>query len=127
MSINDLMNDDSLLLYMGIIFIIIMIIALPAGIAAGKKATNNIYGDDGNEEKITEEVAKVVARRTVPHPMNQTVMINMIVFEMKNGERIELAIKDANTYGTIVEGDTGILWYQGKKFIDFERGTNDEI
>ena len=54
------------------------------------------------------------------------VMINMVVFELANGSRVELAIKDPNTYGIMVEGDRGTLKYQGKKFVGFERGSNNE-
>lgn len=69
---------------------------------------------------------KKKTRRTTPHPLNQAVMINMVVFELANGSRVELAIKDPNTYGVMVEGDRGTLKYLGKKFVSFERGNSNE-
>ena len=53
-------------------------------------------------------------------------MINMVVFELSNGNRLEFAIKNPTTYGIMVEGDCGTLKYQGKKFISFERGIDSE-
>ncbi len=121
-SIDDLLKDDSLIPTMLIIFFVIMIIALPVGIAMSKKANNDIYGSDEYDEIKTERNAKIIARRSTPHPMNASVLVNMVVFELENGIRVELAIKDPNTYGIMVEGDCGTLKYQGKRFISFVRG-----
>ncbi len=41
-------------------------------------------------------------------------------FEMTNGERMELRIP-SNEFGMMVEGDTGILQFQGTRFISFNR------
>lgn len=117
MSINDLMNDDSFLPTLMVIFVIVIIIAIPAGIAMGKKTNKSIYGDGSYGAYKEVYGAVVLARRTTPHPLNQAVMINMVVFELPTGERIELAIKDATVYGTMIEGDTGILSYQGKLYL----------
>ena len=126
MSINDLLDSEVFIPAMLVIFVVIMIFAVPTGLAMGKKTNNNIYGDDEYGATKEEKNAKVIARRTTPHPLNQTVMINMVVFELANGSRIELAIKDPNTYGIMVEGDVGTLKYQGKKFVGFERGNKNE-
>ncbi len=126
MSINDLLDSEILIPAMLVIFVVVMIFAIPAGLAMGKKTNNNIYGDDEYGATKEEKNAKIIARRTTPHPLNQAVMINMVVFELANGSRVELAIKDPNTYGIMVEGDRGTLKYQGKKFVGFERGSNNE-
>lgn len=126
MSINDLLDSEVMIPAMLVIFVVIMIFAIPAGLAMGKKTNNNIYGDDEYGATKEEKNAKIIARRTTPHPLNQAVMINMVVFELANGSRVELAIKDPNTYGIMVEGDCGTLKYQGKKFISFERGIESE-
>lgn len=126
MSINDLLDSEAIIPAMLVIFVVIMIFAIPTGLAIGKKTNNDIYGDDEYGATQVEKNAKIIARRTTPHPLNQAVMINMVVFELANGSRIELAIKDPNTYGIVVEGDCGTLKYQGKKFIGFERGSNNE-
>lgn len=126
MSINDLLDSEILIPAMLVIFVVVMIFAIPAGLAMGKKTNNNIYGDDEYGATKEEKNAKIIARRTTPHPLNQAVMINMVVFELANGSRVELAIKDPTTYGIMVEGDCGTLKYQGKKFVGFERGSGSE-
>lgn len=126
MSVNDLLDSEVFIPAMLVIFVVVMIFAIPAGLAMSKKTNNNIYGDDEYGATKEEKNAKIIARRTTPHPLNQAVMINMVVFELANGSRIELAIKDPNTYGIMVEGDRGTLKYQGKKFVGFERGSNNE-
>lgn len=127
MSINDLLADDTLIPTMLVLFVVIMVIAIPVGISMSKKTNSNIYGDDEIGLTQEEKNVKIIARRTTPHPLNQSVMINMVVFEFVNGRRIELAIKDPNIYGVMVEGDYGTLKYYGKKFISFQRGSNREI
>ena len=126
MSINDLLASEEFIPAILVIFVIVMIFAIPAGLAMGKKTNNNIYGDDEYGVIQEEKNAKIIARRTTPHPLNQAVMINMVVFELSNGSRVELAIKDPNTYSIMVEGDLGTIKYQGKRFVGFERGSNNE-
>ncbi len=127
MSVNDLLDSEILIPAMMIFFVVIMVFALPVGIAMSKKTNNNIYGDDEEGTIKEEKNVKIIARRTTPHPLNQTVMINMVVFELTTGSRVELAIKNPDTYGIMVEGDSGTLKYQGKKFIGFERGNKNEM
>lgn len=43
-----------------------------------------------------------------------------VTFEFTNGERIELLIPK-NEIGMLVEGDIGILTFQGTRFISFVR------
>ena len=128
MSIDDLTSMD--LTPLVVILVVLSILVLPVVLlvvrAMRKKANNNIYGDDEYGVIKEEKNAKIIARRTTPHPMNQAVAINMVVFEFANGGRIELAIKDPNTYGIMVVGDCGTLKYIGKKFVGFERGSNKE-
>lgn len=123
MSINDLLDSKILIPAILVIFLIIMIFAVPAGFAMSKKANNNIYGDNEFGAINEEKNAKVLAKRATPHPLNQATVINMVVFELANGNRVELAIKDTNKYGVMIEGDYGTLKSQGKKFINFERNT----
>lgn len=126
MSINDLLDSEILIPAMLVIFVAMMFFAIPTGLAMSKKTNNNIYGNDEYGATKEEKKAKIVARRTTPHPLNQAVMINMVVFELANGSRIELAIKDPNTYGVMVEGDCGTLKHQGKKFVGFEKDSSNE-
>ncbi len=129
MSINDLLDSEGFLMLLLVAFGIGMLVVMFVSKSAHRNATEinkNIYGDDKFGPITEEQNAKIIARRTMPHPLNQAVTINLVVFELANGSRIELAIKDPTTYGIMVEGDCGTLKYQGKKFIGFYRGSNNE-
>jgi hypothetical protein len=43
-----------------------------------------------------------------------------ITFELENGDRMELRLSGAE-YGLLVEGDEGVLTYQGSRYVRFER------
>ncbi len=111
---------DFLLLF-GFLFIFFLIIAIPAGKALGKRVNNSIYGEDENGSVDKQFNVNVLRKRSTPHPLNNALMVNMIVFELDDGTRMELAIREEQKYSIIIEGDLGTLTYQGKKFIDFER------
>lgn len=121
MSINDLLDSEVLIPSMLIIFVVIMVFAIPIGIALGKKTNDDIYGTNDSDLSTEINNAKIIARRTSPHPMNNAIAVNMVVFELETGRRVELAIKDSNTFGIMIEGDRGVLKHQGKKFISFTR------
>ena len=42
-------------------------------------------------------------------------------FEMDNGKRVELSVKDSE-YGMLAENDRGCLSFQGTRYLGFERG-----
>lgn len=121
MSINGLLNDESFLQMLLLIFGIGGVIVFFVVIAGAKKNDKQIYGGDNDDTELFRDRVRVVARRTSPHPMTPRIMVNMIVFEKENGSRVELAIRDPAVFGTIVEGDKGILSYQGKRFVGFQR------
>ncbi len=121
MSINDLLDSEEVIPMLLVMLIIGAIVAIPTFISMINKSNNNIYGDNEYGE-IKEEInTKIISKRTNPHPVIQNATYNTVVFELSSGVRIELAIKDPNTYGNMVEGDCGTLKYQGKKFVSFER------
>lgn len=63
--------------------------------------------------------AKVIAKRT--HVWGDNSRTNYYAtFELENGQRIEFSIPD-NKAGYIIEGDSGILSFQGNLFVKFER------
>lgn len=121
MSINDLLDSDVVIPGIILGFILMLIIVIPASFSTARKTNNNIYGANETGNITKEENAKIIARRSNPHPLNQTLNVNSVVFEFTNSNRIELAIKDPDIFGTMIEGDYGTLQYQGKKFIDFKR------
>ncbi len=43
-----------------------------------------------------------------------------VTFEVESGDRLELHVPGSE-YGLIVEGDTGLLTFQGTRFLKFER------
>lgn len=126
MSINDILNDDSFLPTIFVLFIIIMVIAIPVGISRSKRANQEIYGDGDTTSSTRKRAARIASRRNAPHPLAPTVNLNLIVFEFEDHSRIELAIKDTSIYSTLIEGDQGILTYQGKQFISFKRSIENE-
>ncbi len=124
MSINDMLDSNVVLPAMGIIFIIIMIIAIPAGLSRAKSTNEQIYGTVNTAQNIQITVKKNVllkSKRTEAHPLNQSVKICYALFELENGARLELAIQDINAFSLMAEGDIGTLKYQGQKFIGYER------
>lgn len=82
-----------------------------------------------NKQPIIPVDAKIVAKRyDVSHHRNAGNNMHhtssstryYATFELTNGERMELFIPK-NEVGMLVEGDKGILSFQGTRFISFER------
>lgn len=46
-----------------------------------------------------------------------------VTFQVESGDRMELMVK-SNEYGMLVEGDCGILTFQGTRYLGFERKYN---
>ena len=44
-----------------------------------------------------------------------------ITFQTESGERIEFSVEDSE-YGLLIEGDEGVLSYQGTRYLGFKRG-----
>ena len=42
-----------------------------------------------------------------------------VTFELENGKRVELGVKDPE-YGMLAEGDQGVLSFQGTRYLGFE-------
>lgn len=76
-----------------------------------------------NKQPIVPVEAKVIGKRThvsggmENHSASTTYYIT---FELTNAERLELRVS-YNDYAYIVEGDKGILTFQGRRFKRFER------
>ena len=69
--------------------------------------------------------AKVIAKRTNVsrhhsngHTHRSTTYY--VTFEVESGDRMELHLSGSQ-YGLIVEGDRGLLTFQGTRFLNFER------
>ena len=71
--------------------------------------------------------ARVVRRKIIIRPNNITAigvatdtLEGKVVFEAEDGEELEFRLI-GKTYRDIIEGDEGMLTYQGSEFISFER------
>lgn len=107
------------------IFIICMVVSVIAIII--KKAANNddsstTYSENnlmGTSPKGNR--VRIVSKRSVPHEVSTTIMINMVTFEFLNRSRIELIIPRRDIFDSMREGDVGYLEYLNQKFIRFTR------
>lgn len=61
--------------------------------------------------------ARVVAKRV---NVSQDSTRYYVTFQVESGDRMELHVSGTE-YGQIAEGDTGILSFQGTRFLTFER------
>lgn len=43
-----------------------------------------------------------------------------VTFEVESGDRMELRVA-SNEYGLLVEGDMGVLYFQGTRYLGFDR------
>lgn len=86
------------------------------------------YAKD-KSKPIQTERAKVIAKRTNVshhhHNMNDhmhhsTSTTYYITFEFITGQRMELKVP-SKQFGYIIEGDEGLLQFQGRLFVSFER------
>lgn len=70
--------------------------------------------------------ATVVAKRTrISHHHNNHGMAGhstsyYVTFQVESGDRMELYVP-SNEYGYLVEGDRGVLHFQGTRFLGFDR------
>jgi hypothetical protein len=81
---------------------------------------------DNNSKPVLSVPARVVARRAETHTHNwqdgrtSTSTTYYCTYELENRERMELQV-DAADYGTLADGDVGVLTYQGTRFQGFQR------
>lgn len=83
-----------------------------------------------NESPVLTVDAKLVTKRSDVHYYNHTGTDNMhyrsssttyyATFEVNSGDRMEFEVRDTE-YGMLVENDTGMLTFQGTRYLGFER------
>lgn len=77
-----------------------------------------------NHAPISTVPSKVVSKRQQFHKTNTSGYTNCYVtFELQCGERMELAVPDEQ-YGYLVEGDCGMLTFQGSRYKGFQTGNS---
>jgi len=122
-------EEGFIALMVGCLFVLIAMYVIAVQISNNEKQKkeyelNKACGliDNTSMPQITAE-AKVISRYTSACPTVQNLVLNNITFETEDGSRLAFTIKDEIQYNQIAEGDFGVLTYQGKKFIRFERKT----
>lgn len=108
------------------VFAVLLISAIGKGIY--------VWNRNNHSPRETVE-ARVVAKRTKVTGHGHTMMSSnaamnslgsstytnyFVTFEMEEGRRVELGVKDAE-YGMLAEGDEGLLSFQGTRYLGFER------
>jgi hypothetical protein len=110
-------------LFFRLFFLIIFSIVIYKFIQAAVRYVQNA------SSPILQAKAKVIAKRFHVsrhahhhdnHVHHSTSTRYYTTFELENGERIEL-VMNGRQYGLLVEGDEGLLTYQGEWYKDFER------
>lgn len=70
--------------------------------------------------------AKIVSKQTTTHSHrgsnghHHTSHSYYITFQFQSGDRLELQVP-RDQYGLLAEGDEGVLYFQGTRFLNFER------
>lgn len=76
-----------------------------------------------NASPLLTQPAKIISKRTRTSGGGNDTSVSTyyyLTFELSNGERLEFHVKGSE-YGLLVEGDTGILTYQGTRYKEFSR------
>lgn len=111
-----------------IFFIIVFVIVIGTFIVTGVKGVSQ-WNRNNNSPRLTVS-ARVINKRTEVghtrhrHHDNHTHTYNYtnyyVTFEVESGDRMELSVSGEES-GLMVEGDTGMLTFQGTWFLGFER------
>ena len=101
------------------LFFVVFIVTLLRGLGEWNK--NN------HSPKLTVPVTVVAKRTNVSrhhnggkHHHTSTSTTYYVTFQVESGDRMELHLSGSE-YGLIVEGDKGLLTFQGTRFLNFER------
>ena len=85
------------------------------------------WNKNNHSPKLTVPVTVVAKRMNVnrhhhggEHHHTTTSTDYYVTFQVESGDRMELHMNGAQ-YGLIVEGDRGMLTFQGTRFLDFQR------
>ncbi|SIO22692.1 Protein of unknown function [Singulisphaera sp. GP187] len=112
-------------LFIGAVFVLVI------GTIAYQAVTGLAEWSRNNSLPVQAVPARIVAKRSDVrggmshshshmHSHGRVRTYYFTTFEMKSGERVEFGISDAE-YGLLVEGDEGVLTYQGTRYHGFDR------
>ena len=104
---------------MFILFFVVFLVILFKGIGQWNKYNHS--------PRLTVPVTVVAKRTNVSHHHgagehhhSSTSTSYYVTFQVESGDRMELHL-NGSQYGLIVEGDKGLLTFQGTRFLDFQR------
>lgn len=112
----------------GIIFTLCFGIILVGFIIIAVKGLGQ-WHNNNNSPRLNSYATAVIKRTNVTHfssadNMNTTVDTTYYVtFQFPSGDRSEFSV-NGHEYGQIAEGDYGVLYFQGTRFLSFDRSLN---
>lgn len=111
-----------------VLFIIVFVIVIGTFIAAGVRGFST-WNKNNNSPRLTVS-AKVINKRTQvgyrhhrgtsDHYHSHGYTNYFVTFEVESGDRMELEVTGEES-GLMIEGDTGMLTFQGTRFLGFAR------
>ena len=85
------------------------------------------WNKNNNSPLLTVPAKAVTKRMNISHhyngsemPMSSSSTIYYVTFEVESGDRIEFSVS-GKEYGILVEGDAGLLTFQGTRYKGFAR------
>lgn len=111
-----------------IIFIVMFVVVIGTFVATGVRSLQQ-WNRNNNSPRLTVK-ARVINKRTQvgyrrhrgasDHYHTHSYTNYFVTFEVDSGDRMELEVTGEES-GLMVEGDQGILTFQGTRFLGFER------
>ena len=85
------------------------------------------WNQNNHSPRLTVPVTVIAKRTNVSHHTHagehhhtSTSTSYYVTFQVESGDRMELRVSGSR-YGLMVEGDRGLLTFQGTRFLDFQR------
>ena len=105
------------------IFAVLLLGAIGRGLFVWIR-NNNSPTETVNARVVTKRMkvtghGQSMMRSTINGLGSSTYTRYFVTFELENGKRIELGVKDPE-YGMLAEGDQGVLSFQGTRYLGFE-------
>lgn len=110
-----------------ILFLIVFVIVIGTFVVTGVRGVKR-WNHNNNSPRLT-VAARVINKRTQvgyhhhhheEHIHSYQYTNYFVTFEVESGDRIELEVSGEES-GVMVEGDQGMLTFQGTRFLGFER------
>ncbi len=108
------------------VFVVLLAVAIGRGLFVWIR-NNNSPKQTVNARVVTKRMkvsghgSSMMNRNSSVNRMGSSTYTNYFVtFELENGSRVELGVKDPE-YGMLAEGDQGVLSFQGTRYLGFEQ------